>query len=728
MLDRNFKITLIASLPLALLSACGPEPTPRPPPLPSASTSATATGSSAAQTRPAVRTTTLGSHGYRHSSRVADLVIAANGQSLVTRVAAVRKAKLTAVALWSTATQKRRLQRIGSAFAYIEGGAQIALEQGRGQLALFSASSGALETKLAETTARVGVMAAPPDGRWLASGDEQGVVRLWSLAKGGKKGAAAGGGPIEPVERSRSNGSVLALAAAVDGASLVVAWDGHVEVLSTKAEDLSGSLVVHLPGLKGGSAALQLSSDGSRLLVSNVNPAAQQRAESRAKIYELPSGSLLRELSQLHDARLLPKGDKILVSRKAGRVAIVDPKKARDIKRFDLGTPATAAIAVSPAGDRMAAVAGAELRVWDGSGAELHRFSLKELVPSRLAFGPEGKLLYLAHSQAVRVWDLEKAAERLVATGHVGALRAVALSTDARIAVTGGDDGTARIWNATEGRQLAVLAGHLAPVGAVAIAPGNLWAATASYQGIVRIWDLKTHGLLHDLVGHQRTWPVEALAFSSDGSRLASGSAYSEAKIWDVATGELLQSIDWRIAGAKPCAGSAPCADVKMTTTRVHTLRFVGEQQEQLLSVSLAGAVEKWDLASGKQLGQLGQLGEMVATSFSEDGKVMLAVTRDRKLHRVVLPEGNITTLSLEGAPRASGIAFVTGGFATAHVDGRLRLWSLDADGKFGSSDPLAIVETRSGAALALASGGRGRKLLVGQQNSTATVWRLRRF
>ena len=712
------KTLMVAGLGVLTASAfaCGPEPTPRPPTPPVTASATRSASSEPAQQRPAVRVATLGSQGFRHSARVADLVVAGNGRSLVTRVAAVRAAKLTAVALWATSTQDRRLQRIGTAFAYLKGGAQIALEQSRGRAALLNAASGAIETKLRDTGARIGVMAAPADGRWLATGDEQGVVRVWPLAAGGK---------IEPVERSRSNGKVLALAASTDGARLAAAWEGYVEVLSTEAEDGRGSLVVHVPGLKAASAVLQLSSDASRLLVSNVNPATEQRAKSQAKIYDLPGGSMLRELSKLHDALLFPAGDKVLVSRKAGQVAIVDPKKGRDIKRLNLGVPATAAIAVGPAGKVLAAAAGNQLKIWDGAGAELHHFELDELASSRLAFGPKGMLLYLAHGQAVRVWDLEKGAERRVATGHVAAVRAVALSTDGQIAVTGGDDATVRFWDANKGSQLAVLGGHGAPVGAVAYAPGGERAASASYDGIVRIWDVSKRRLLHDLVGHQRTWPVDALAFSSDAARLASGGAYSEAKIWDVATGSLLQSIDWRIGGAKPsCGGKASCGAVAMETTRVHTLRFLG--QEQLLSVSLAGVVELWDIASAKRVRQLAELGEMVATSFSADGSVMLAVTRDRKLHRLSLPEGSLTSRTLAKAPRASGIALVSQGFATAHVDGRLRLWTLGDGVALGTSDPRAIVETRAGAALALAAGVDGRKLLVGQQNSSATLWRLR--
>ncbi|MEU5878654.1 protein kinase [Spirillospora sp. NPDC047279] len=69
---------------------------------------------------------------------------------------------------------------------------------------------------------------------------------------------------------------------------------------------------------------------------------------------------------------------------------------------------------------------------------------------------------------------------------------------------------------------------------AVAFSPDGTLLATGDRTGLIRLWDPVTAVCVADLPGH--TGPVDSLAFSPDGTRLASGSRDRTARLWDPAT------------------------------------------------------------------------------------------------------------------------------------------------------------------------------------------------
>jgi WD40 repeat protein len=62
-----------------------------------------------------------------------------------------------------------------------------------------------------------------------------------------------------------------------------------------------------------------------------------------------------------------------------------------------------------------------------------------------------------------------------------------------------------------------------------------------------KVWDVATGRLLHTLSGHSQ--PLECLAFSRDGTRLATGSTDTVVKLWDVATGDEILTLRGHSAG-----------------------------------------------------------------------------------------------------------------------------------------------------------------------------------
>ena len=73
---------------------------------------------------------------------------------------------------------------------------------------------------------------------------------------------------------------------------------------------------------------------------------------------------------------------------------------------------------------------------------------------------------------------------------------------------------------------------------AVAFSPDGSWLASAASDHIITLWDVEQGTLLQNLSGH--TGPVAFVTFSPDGSLLASSSNDETVRLWDLQSGGCL--------------------------------------------------------------------------------------------------------------------------------------------------------------------------------------------
>ena len=130
-------------------------------------------------------------------------------------------------------------------------------------------------------------------------------------------------------------------------------------------------------------------------------------------------------------------------------------------------------------------------------------------------------------TSAIR-WSLSRNTAEQVLRFHESAVNAVALMPDGRI-VTGGEDSKIAIWQPGAPAPERVLQGHVAPIVSLAVSPDGTMLASASWDRTIRLWPLRG-GEPRVLEDHQQN--VNGVAFTPDGKALVSAAYDLTLRIW----------------------------------------------------------------------------------------------------------------------------------------------------------------------------------------------------
>ena len=281
------------------------------------------------------------------------------------------------------------------------------------------------------------------------------------------------------------------------------------------------------------------------------------------------------------------------------------------------------------------------------------------------AFSPDGARLASAGDDGtVRVWNSTTGQDILTLEGHANfAIPYVAYSPDGKhLACANGD---VTVWDTATGKEIHVLKGHRLPgngaataVG-VAFGPDGLKLATAGgMDNSAKVWDTVTGSETLTLKGH--TQRVDSVAFSPDGSRLATGSFDQSVKVWDAITGREIRTLNadliWSVAFSADGRHLAACGS--------------------------SGTVKLWDAATGKEAVSLkGHSSPAYGVAFSPDGRRIVSAGEDHTVKVWDTATGREIRALKAHAGRVLGVSFSSDGkrLASTSLDGTVKVWDATA-------------------------------------------------
>ncbi len=272
-------------------------------------------------------------------------------------------------------------------------------------------------------------------------------------------------------------------------------------------------------------------------------------------------------------------------------------------------------------------------------------------------FSPNGDMLATKSADStIRLWNPHTG--QLLRTLQANSERGIVFSPDGNILVSGGaDEKVINLWNPNTGRLLRTFKAHPNKVTDVAFSPDGSFLASASTDGTIRLWKPNTDHLIRILHADK----IDGIAFSSDSRILANGGgADGNIKLWNLETGKLIQTL-------KP--------DIQ----DVFDIAF--SKKEHFLASAGWNGIDLWDGHTGELVRsfprEIGRI--MLCVAFSPDGKILACGKDSGGINLWDTNRGTLlNTLSMD-EETVYDVAFSPNGNLLASVgsDNQIRLWNI---------------------------------------------------
>ncbi len=452
-------------------------------------------------------------------------------------------------------------------FAFSPDGAQIASAGWNGSrhvANIWNASTGELLQTFDGHPAQIGSIAFSTDGKWLASGSFDRMVKVWNLST--KNGLPAYGG---------HEGQISAIAFGPDSQIASTGWDltlhvrnvdpyaqaqqipmtrifrGHTSRvndvewspktrrIATCSDDGSVRIwnpdarppiqFVEMPAMLADDreATIDWHPDSNQLLIENSGLPA---------IYDCQT-DILRYSGAGQQAKYSSDGS-FIVTMDHNRLNVFDLKADRITSHWQVPSDASCVTYDwHPKETKLAVLTGSKVWIWEPFSSTNARMIFDEVVLGRcVVWSPQGDRLAVGEQGGVTlVLDAKNGDPLEEIVAHYRQINDLAWDATGNLLAAASNDAEFSVINVAEQKKhLFVASGHTLRVHAIDFHPDGSRLATGGGDKTVKLWDAVTG---QQMLSLRHDAEVRCVRFSSDGKRLASFDAKGKLKIFDATRG-----------------------------------------------------------------------------------------------------------------------------------------------------------------------------------------------
>ncbi|HVL12229.1 MAG TPA: WD40 repeat domain-containing protein [Gemmata sp.] len=553
------------------------------------------------------------------------------------------------------------------ALAFSPDGKSLAVGGDDGVLRVVDFESGKATYTSPSRNARIEKVAYSPNGNMVAAGDSNSQVAVYAPKQSNQLAMTVQGADV---------GGVYGVAFTADSGAVFAAGDGKARLIAGPKPDgtTAGNTATRLrefAGHTGTISGLAVVPDGSALVTGGE--------DKTLRVWEVTSGKQLRSfqghMTGLTAVAVRGDGRQIASASEDGAVRVWDLNTEDDHRAMTDATDSLWAVAYSPDGKRVAA-AGSDrtVRVYDPETGKLEAAlaGAKSPVTSLAFLADSNRLAAAGGDQTVVVWDVGQKKVLKELAGHESAVLSLAVADDGKI-LSGSADKTVRAFDPA-GDKAAWEWKSRSAVCAVAVRKGAKHAAAGLADGSLVTLTLAGGTPKESSSQTAHLAGVACLAYSPDGLRLASVGGDGVLRVWSVGDDGTLSPVVKFDGPAKGASGYTPLTGVAFSPDG----RYIA-------GVGADAVVRVWDVQTKSEVrGLRGHTDWVTAVAFSPDGRhvASVGVEKDKALRVFELPA--LETTSSGGHLLAvNAVAVSPDGrlAATAGTDQTIKVWDV-ATGK----------------------------------------------